>query len=678
MEFVMKKWFISITWILLIINIQLSAQVKRSLQPEDLYRINRVSDPRISPDGKWIVYTITVPDLETNGFNSDIWLIPSKGGSPEQLTFSPHSDHSPRWSPDGSQIAFISSREEISTIWLLDFKTRIEKKLTDSKTSLSSPVWTKDGQFLICRSRILPEDITDNENPFKEELPLCDARTINHLLFRQWDRWLGDKRNHLFLISTKDGSLKDIIQGDFDTPPVSLSSHHDFDISPDGSEVCFVRTIGNELALSTNHDLFSVSLKDGRVKQLTQNPALDFQPHYSPDGRWIAYCAMTKPGYESDTKRLALYNRRREQTILLTEKLDLSVWEIVWHPNSQKLFFTSRDGGRGSIYSIEILSKKIKRIDFDGYATNLIIAPDGRTLVFIRSYCHQPNEIYRLQLEGRKSEKLTFTNEKLLEEINLPQLEEFWFTGAEGTQVHAFLMKPPFFNEMKKYPVVLTIHGGPQNMWTDRFMTTWFTFPLITSPGYVGIYPNPRGSIGYGARFREEVSRDYGGKCFEDLMACMDYVIENYDFVDPNRTAAIGGSFGGYSVNWIMGHTDRFSCIVSHAGLYNIISFFGATEELWYPVWDMGKNPWDDKAIMEKWSPHNFAINFKTPCLVTHGELDYRVPVTESFQLFTALQLQGVPSRLVYFPDEGHVISTPQNNVRWWKEIHRWFENYLK
>ena len=215
-------------------------------------------------------------------------------------------------------------------------------------------------------------------------------------------------------------------------------------------------------------------------------------------------------------------------------------------------------------------------------------------------------------------------------------------------------------------------------MWADRFMTTWFTFQLICSPGYVGVFIDPRGSSGYGSTFREQVSKDYGGRCFVDLMKGLDYAIEHYDFIDKTRQAAVGGSFGGYSVNWIMGHTNRFKCLVSHAGLYNLTSFYGATEELWYPAWDMGETPWDEPDIYKKWSPHLHAKKFKTPTLVTHGEEDYRVPFAESLQLFTALQRQGIPSRLVVFPDDGHVISIPQNNVRWWKEIHRWLKMYLK
>ena len=386
---------------------------------------------------------------------------------------------------------------------------------------------------------------------------------------------------------------------------------------------------------------------------------------------------MEKPGYESDRECLVIYDRKEKKHIKLTEKLDRSVREIVWAPDSKAIYFTARDEGRCSIYRVD-LKGNIKKLTNEGYNTGIKITPDGKNLIFLRSYNHLPNELFIMPASGGKATQLTYTNSEVLKELDLPKLEEFWFIGADNTKVHGFIQKPPNFNPEKKYPVVLTIHGGPQSMWADRFMTTWFTFQLVCSPGYVGVFINPRGSSGYGSVFREQVSRDYGGRCYEDLMKGLDYVLEHYDFVDKTRVAAIGGSFGGYMVNWIMGHTDRFKCIVSHASLYNLISFYGATEELWFPEWDMGKSPWEEPELYEKWSPHKYAQNFKTPTLVTHGIKDYRVPYTESLQLFTALQRQGIPSRLVIFPDEGHVISKPQNNVRWWKEIHRWLGKYLK
>ncbi|MFQ6108837.1 MAG: prolyl oligopeptidase family serine peptidase [Candidatus Aminicenantales bacterium] len=648
----MKRRLLIFCVLILAFRPSVVAQDKRAMAPEDLYRLKRVSDVQVSPDGNSVAFTVSIADLGENSFNSDIWIIPVSGGEPVQLTRSPKADHSPRWSPDGKRIAFISTRDGVANLYLIRADGGEAQRITSSRTALYSPIWSADGKHIICGSRVTPEQNKNRENWTVSSLPKCRARTIDRLLFRQWDRWLGDERNHIFLLNVEDGSMKDLTPGDFDTPPVSLSSSHDFDLSPDGKEVCFVKNEDPVLAISTNHDLFVVDIETGKERKITTNPALDSQPHYSPDGRFIAYAAMVKPGYESDRKRLVVYDRKKKKHLRLTEHLDRSVGQILWSPDSKTLFFTCRDQGHSSIYRVDLNGNTQKLTD-EGYNIQIDITPDGRHLVFLRSHNHMPDELFLMPISGGKATQLTFCNEELLEELDLPELEEFWFQGAGGSRVHGFIQRPPRFNPEKKYPVVLTIHGGPQSMWADRFMTTWFTFQLVCSPGYVGVFINPRGSSGYGSSFREEISRDYGGRCFEDLMRGLDYVISHYDFVNKDLQAAIGGSFGGYMVNWIMGHTHRFRCIVSHASLYNLTSFYGATEELWFPEWDMGKSPWEEPELYEKWSPHIHAKNFRTPTLVTHGELDYRVPFTESLQLFTALQRQGVPSRLVVFPMKG-------------------------
>ncbi|MFC2140067.1 hypothetical protein ACFLR4_05325, partial [Bacteroidota bacterium] len=400
-----------------------------------------VYDPQISPDGKWIAYTVSVPSIEKNNFNSDIWLIPIEGGAPRQLTSSPNGDHSPRWSPCSKMIAFLSDRNDKTNLYLIRIDGGEAEQLTFADYSLSGPVWSADGKYILCNSRVLPEGKTDIENWTKDELPECEARTTDHLLFRQWDRWLGDKRNHLFWISINDGSVQDVTPGDYDNPPVTLSTNHDYDISPNGDEICFVRNIDKVLTMSTNHDLFVKDLSTMEETKITTNPAYDSQPYYSPDGKYIAYVSMQKPGYESDRRCLTIYNRETKEVKRITESLDRSSAGMVWAPDSKYIYFYGRVDGRSPIYQVD-LEGNVKQILNDGYNTNLRITPDGKTLIFTRGYNHMPYEIFSYSLANGETKQLTNTNEEFLAEFELPKLEEFWYKGADGDKVQGFILHP--------------------------------------------------------------------------------------------------------------------------------------------------------------------------------------------------------------------------------------------
>ncbi|MGE5341824.1 MAG: prolyl oligopeptidase family serine peptidase [Candidatus Omnitrophota bacterium] len=680
--------FILFVFFMVQVNAQSHSPLK-PLTPQDLFNIKKVTEPVLSPDGKWIAYTISVPNFEKNSYSSDIWLVPAAGGTPKQLTTDPADDSSPRWSPDGKSIAFISDRDKTENIYLYSIRTGETKKLTNSTTALASPYWSKNGKFILCKSRFVPEKKESLENWTKNELPECKAKTINHLLFRESNKWLGDARNHLILVNCADGSTKDVTPADADVPPVALNSAQDFDISPDGKEICFVRNDAPIAAISTNQDVFILDTETLKETRITDNPALDHQPHYSPDGLYIAYTAMKKPGLEADRQCLTLYNRKTGARTSLTEPLDRSVVEFTWTPDSKSFYFTCYEEGRNVIYHVD-LNGNYKRISNEGFNSDLNVSPDGKTLVCLRTRSNLPAEVFSISLKekgkkknengnnGNNATQLTFTNKEFLSQFELPKLEDFWFTGAENAKVHGFLLKPPAFDSNKTYPLIMVIHGGPQGTWLDRFSYSYANFQLYAAPGYVAIFIDPRGSEGYGSPFMEEVSKDYGNRSYVDLMNGLDHVIANNKFVDSKRLAAAGGSFGGYMVNWINGHTDRFKCLVCHAGLYNLVSFYGATDETWFAAWDLGETPWREPEIYAKWSPHGFAGNFKTPTLITQGECDYRVPMTESLQLFTALQVQGIPSRLVLFPDAGHGITAIQDAMRWWKEVYRWLDTYLK
>lgn len=649
---------------------------------DDFIRIKRVSDPQVSPDGKLIAFVVTEMDKKKNSSNSDIWIVPAAGGEPRKLTSSPKADFNPRWSPEGKRIAFISNRGGSPQIWTIDLQGGEANQLTDISTGAGNVIWSPTGNHLAFVSSVFPDCADDECNRQKNEerdKSEVKAKFFNQLLFRHWNSWQEDKRSHLFVIPSHGGNAVDITPGDFDTPPISLGSSHDITFSPDGKTICFVRNIDPEfkMSLGTNNDLFVSSRQGGTIQKITSNTANDNSPHYSPNGRFIAYRAMARPGFEADKYSLILYDLRTQHHSNLTEKLDISVNDVLWSPDSTALYFTFQDKGCISLGRITLKTRKYGKIFEGHYISSPSLSPDGKLMVFLKQALHSPTDVYSLDLKTQKITRLTAMNKKILSQLSMNPGEEFWFEGAGGEKIHGLLVKPPFFNPSHRYPLVMLIHGGPQGAWSDNFHYRW-NAQMFASPGYVTAMINFHGSTGYGQAFTDSITGDWGGKPYEDIMKGLDYLLSHYDFIDPDRLAAAGASYGGYMIDWIEGHTTRFDCLISHAGVFDLRSMHGATEELWFPEWEFKGPPWANAEMYAKWSPSFFVQNFKTPCLVIHGQYDFRVPVTQGFQFFTALQRMGVPSKMLYFPDENHFVQKPQNAELWWKTVHDWLAKYLK
>ncbi|MDH5406460.1 MAG: S9 family peptidase, partial [Candidatus Aminicenantes bacterium] len=651
----MRRTVIFLSLLLIIASISL-ADEKRPITFNDLISMGRLGDPQVSPDGKLIAYVVTYYDLKTNSSNSDIWLMPIAGGEPRKLTNSPRGDSQPRWSPDGSQIAFTSTRTGRPQVWLIRLEGGEARQLTDLSTGASGAIWSPDGKWLLFASRVYP-DCPDDECNKKREQEKADskvkARIIDQLLYRHWDSWTDEKRDHLFLIPASGGEPKDLTPGDYDVPPIALGSAQDYAFSPDGKEICFVMNTDEVVTLSTNNDLFTIPVTGGEPQRITTREANDNQPVYSPDGKYIAYLAMARPKFEADRYRLILYERATTRHINLTEDLDRSVDTIVWSPDSSSLYFTCGDEAYISIYTVSVKGGGVRKLIGESYNGDLRVTPDGKGLVFSRQSIRHPTDIYYADTEGKMLKQLTNINGSLLEELEMNPLETFWFKSYDGLKVQGLMVKPPGFDATKKYPLMFLIHGGPQSAWGDDFHYRW-NAQMFAAPGYVVVMINFRGSSNYGQEFTDRISGDWGGGCYRDLMKGLDYALENYPFIDPDKLGASGASYGGYMIYWIAGHTDRFKALFSHDGVYNLTSMYGVTEELWFPEWEFRGTPWTNKTMYEQWSPHNFAQNYKTPMLIVHGEQDFRVPIGEGLQAFTALQRQGIPSRLLYFPDEGH------------------------
>lgn len=656
----------------------------RALTFEDMFAMGRVADPQFSPDGKSIAFVVTYYSLETNGSNSDIFTVPVGGGELHQLTSQPGSDSQPRFSPDGKYLAFVSSRSGTSQIWMLPLDGGEAIQLTYLSTGASSPSWTPDAQRVVFTSRVFPDcpDDESNKKRLEEESESkVKARLIDHLLYTHWDHWRDDRRRHVFVIPVGGGEAADVTPYEYEVPTITLGSRHDIAVSPDGEEICVTVNTDPDAAVSINNDLFVFPITGGKWKRIVDNPANDNNPVYSPDGNYIAYRAMSRPGFEADRYRLMLYNRKTGESneigTELSGKLDRSVASIDWTPDSKGIYVRCADEGYYSIYRVNVKNKKIKKLSEKKYTSSLRVSPNGKRIAFLSQSSSRPNELYVADKNGKGVKMVSHINDERLAEIEMNDLEAFFYTGAKGDRMHGWLLKPPGFDQNKTYPLIFLVHGGPQGAWGDQFHYRW-NYQMFASPGYVIAAINPRGSTGFGQRITDEISQDWGGKVFEDLMKGLDYVLDTYSFVDGDRVASAGASYGGYMMNWFAGHTTRFKCLVNHDGVYNIESMYGATEELWFPEWEFGGAPWENPKIYNKWSPHKYAADFKTPMLIVHGARDYRVPLAEGMQAFTAMQRQGVPSKFLYFPDEGHFVLKPLNAQLWWKTVHEWIAEYTK
>ena len=654
---------------------------KKPFDVNALLELKRVADPQISPDGKWVAFQVQTVDVPGNKKPVQIWIVPLNGGTPQQITHDGEANQRPRWSPDSKRIAYVSDRGGSSQIWLMDPDGANAKQVTDLVTEADGHVLSGDGKNIVFTSEVFPECGADNVCNQKlldaEKASKSKPRIYTELLYRHWTRWQSKRRMHILVTSVGGGPVKDLTPGPRDVPPFSLGGD-DFDVSPDGLEVCYSMNADAVPAISTNSDLYVVSIAGGQSKRITITPGSDTGPRYSPDGKYIAWRSQLRGGYESDRFRLMTLERSSGKVNNLTESLDRWVNSFTWAPDSASLFFTTTDRGRQAIQVIPLGGGAVKvAASGDNELDDMQLTRNGRTMVYTQQSGVAPVEIYRAASTGGAPVALTHLNDQTLNDYQLTSLEEFWVDGANGAKVQSFVVKPPNFDRTKKYPVLMLLHGGPQGFWGHAWTYRW-NAQVFAAAGYVVVMPNPRGSTGYGQKFIDEINDDWGGRAFDDVMAVADYIVSDIPYADGSKMTAAGGSYGGYMVDWILGHTQRFKALVSHAGVYNLISEFGATEELWFPLWEFGGNPWDHPEEYAKWSPNTFAKDFHTPTLVIHGELDFRVPYNQGLELFTALQIQKVPSKLLVFPDEGHWILKPQNSVVWYKTFIDWLDSWVK
>ena len=668
-------------YFLLILVLLLSATCfgKNAITFEDFFSVNRLGSPVVSPDGKHIAFTVKKANILKNSYSTQIWMMNRDGTDIEQFTSHASSSTNPVFSPDSQYLYFLSNRSGQTQIWMKSLSDGEVKQVTDIYGDLGGFIVSPQNNYFVVIRKVPPdcttEDCIDRSGEATKNSAV-KARVIDHLMYRHWNEWLEGNYSHLFLISTDGKKIKDITPGTFHTPTIALGSSHDYCFSPDGKEIAYVTNKDINSATGTNNDIFIQKLNGGEPEKISISLGNDNSPHYSPDGKYIAYSSMKRAGFEADRQRLMVFNRSTRKTIELTAGFTLSVIDLRWAPGSNEIYFTTEERGNISIYNVSLSSKTITPV-LKGHDVKGIQFLDENKLVFLEQSTRMPYEIYTYQIENSHIGPLTHFNDKILAKFDLPPYEEFWFIGSQGDSVQGFIMKPPNCEEGKKYPAIHMIHGGPQGMWSNEWHFRW-NYQMFAAPGYAVYYINFHGSRGYGQKFTDSISQHWGDLPYEDLVIGTEYVLKNYDYVDAERLGAAGASYGGFMVNWIAGHKNPYKCLVSHDGSYDQKSMWGETEELWFPEWEMGGLPWEKGTTYDKWSPSRLASNFKTPMLVIHGEHDYRLAYTQSLQLFTALQRQGVPSRLLFFPDEDHFVRKPLNAQLWWKTVYGWFEKYLE
>ena len=710
-----------------------TASQKHPFRFEEMMKLKRVGAPVPSPDGKWVVFDCEDVDLAANTKISHLWIVPASGGESHRLNPTPNHEERPRFSPDGKRLIWTSKATDPTQVWMCDFDPEAGQlvgkphQVTSISTGADGAIWSPDGKNIVFVSAVYPDcnppppgsGVTSDDCNKKRDEELkkskVKAKIFTRLFYRHWNAFTEFKRSHLFVLSgdaradrstdilsvrqagvspaesqtpgetpgVPTGEMpvpRDLTPGDHDVPPFSLGGQDMYAISPDGQEVAYTSNIDEVEATSTNNEIFIVPISGGAPKKISSSPGADTTPLYSPDGKYIAWRSQARAGFEADKWRFLVQDRQTGNTREVAQSFEYSIGSFSWASRTGEIVFTAERRGTSPLFSTSVGANWTTIAENDGLHADDLTINNG-ILYFTRMSIQAPNEIWRLDLStghDANPTAVTHMNDALLSQIDMQPLESFTFKGANNDDVQGFLIKPPGFDPNKRYPLKFLLHGGPQGAWGNSWTYRWNAELLAATANYVVVMINFHGSTGYGQKFTDSISGDWGGKPYIDVMKGLDYVEKTFPFIDKNREAALGASYGGYMANWLLGHTNRFKCIVSHDGMFNAESAYGTTEELWFANWEFGGPPWKKRDVYRKWSPHEYAANFKTPTLVVHGQNDYRLDVSQGFDLFTTLQVLKVPSKMLYFPDEGHWVLKPQNSQLWYKTVNDWVDQWCK
>ena len=680
---------ISISVLLLSAAAITATKAQSLFQPEDIWKLSYLSEPQPSPDGKNILFSVKKTNLEENRGNSDLWIMRADGKGQIALLESPQSEFNARWRPDGKRIGFLRSEGGAPQLFEISPDGSGLERLSSEAGGIEGFEYSPDGK------RIVFYRSTQVQKPdakLFQGLSKASGKIYDGLLYRHWTEWADGSYNHVFIQDYLDGELsgksQDIMAGElFDAPLKPMGGIEQICWSPDGKSIAYTckKKTGTADATSTNSDIYLYDIGSGKTRNLSEGMmGYDTEPRFSPDGKKLAWQSMERDGYEADKNRLMVYDLAAGKATDATKDQDITIESMVWTSDSRLIYFQVQTQGTIQIYewnSKAEAAKSIRPITKDeSNITALALLPGAKEeLVFTRQSMLAPNEIWRINPQTLQETRITAFNDKFLKSFPSCKVEKKMLKADDGKEILTWLVFPPDFDPMKSYPAVLFCQGGPQSMVSQSFSTRW-NFQLMARQGYVMILPNRRGLPGFGKDWNEQISGDWGGQAMKDLLSVSDQMA-NMPYINKNKMGAVGASFGGYSVYWLAGnHQKRFKAFISHCGVFNLESMFGATEELWFSNWDMKGPYWQEPKPVSytKFSPHLFVQNWDTPMLVIHNDKDFRVPLTEGLQAFTAAQLKNVPSRFLYFPDEGHWVLKPQNSVLWNRVFFDWLDKYLK
>lgn len=648
---------------------------KRAFRLDDLYKVKSIPAFSLSPSEKLVAYSVSTPNLKTGRSKTVLLMMNLREMVNDTVQTGTGTPYSFFWGTSDAEFYYMKTVEGYPQLFQYDFEAKEGKQLTDTKLGVGEPVLSPDGKTIAFMAETYPECAEDDSCNERIANAAADgpiqAYYANDLLFRHWTSYFEGKYNQIFTLDLASGTIKNVTPGPHNSPVFMLGGGVGYNFSQDSKYLCFASNRDKDQALSTNSDLWMLELATGKLVNITaENKAWDGTPTFSPDGSFLAFRKQITPRYESDRFRIAKFDLKTNQITTLTENFDNWVDDILFHPSTGDILFTAQEKGYRPIYRLNPSTGETKLVIGERSIDAFQSGKDF--LLYTYRLNHKPSELYILDLNTKKESQLTNLNRELTDQVDLRPAESMWINGSQGTPIHCFVVKPHGFDPSKKYPVVINIHGGPQSQWQDAFRGD---NQMYSGYGYIYVLPNTHGSTGYGQAFTAQISGDWGGRNLQDVMLITDS-LSKLPYVDADRIGAMGWSYGGYAVNYLQATTKRFKCFASMMGLYNLTSFWGTTEELWFPEWDLKGTPYTSE-LYKKFSPSEYMTNFSTPTLIVTGEKDYRVSYTQSLEYFTALQRMGIDSRLIVFKNDGHWPAGLRSMPLYYNAHLEWFHKYL-